>query len=154
MGKSNFSEQFRKLINCYKRIEYNPYVMRRTACLIFNQPRLIAMLHSLIARRRVGPHTQWRPRHKAFTSRLGLDAISLAWPAVVQLVVSFNSGLQWGISQEYPFFVLSQWSIWLRCIDCVRKPLCEPKFFMYFWLRIISGPIKPPGSVYYMHWPF
>ena len=38
---------------------------------------------------------------------LGLDVMSLAWPTVVQLVVSFNSGLQWGISQEYSFFVSS-----------------------------------------------
>ena len=36
VGKSNFSEQFRKLINRYKRIGYNPYVMRQTACLIIN----------------------------------------------------------------------------------------------------------------------
>ena len=34
--KSNFSEQFRKLINRYKRIGYNPYVMRQTACLVIN----------------------------------------------------------------------------------------------------------------------
>ena len=47
-------------------------------------------------------------QHKAFTSGLGLDAVSLSWPTVVQLVVSFNSGLQWGISQEYSFFVSSQ----------------------------------------------
>ena len=104
------------------------------------------MLHSLIARRRVGPQTQWRPRHKAFTSGLGLDAMSLAWLIVVQLVVFFNSGLQWGIIQEYLSlfrhsdrfdFVFS-----LRCIDWVRKPLCEPNFFMYFFfvLRTISEP--------------
>ena len=42
------------------------------------------------------------------SSGLGLDAMSLAWPTVVQLVVSFNSGLQLGISQEYSFFVSSQ----------------------------------------------
>ena len=36
VGKSNFSEQFKKLINRYKRIEYNPYVMRQTACLVIN----------------------------------------------------------------------------------------------------------------------
>ena len=36
VGKSNFSEQFRKLINRYKRIRYNPYVMRQTACLVIN----------------------------------------------------------------------------------------------------------------------
>ena len=35
-GKSNFAEQFRKLINRYKRIEYNPYIMRQTACLVVN----------------------------------------------------------------------------------------------------------------------
>ena len=35
-GKSNFSEQFRKLINRYKRIGYNPYIMRQTACLVVN----------------------------------------------------------------------------------------------------------------------
>ena len=34
VGKSNFSEQFRKRINRYKRIGYNPYVMRQTACLV------------------------------------------------------------------------------------------------------------------------
>ena len=31
--KSNFSEQFRKLINRYTRIGYNPYVMRQIACM-------------------------------------------------------------------------------------------------------------------------
>ena len=36
VGKSNCSEQFRKLINHYKRIGYNPYVMRQTACLVIN----------------------------------------------------------------------------------------------------------------------
>ena len=34
--KSNFSEQFRKLINRYKRIGYSPYIMRQTACLVVN----------------------------------------------------------------------------------------------------------------------
>ena len=37
VGKSNFSEQFRKLINRYKRIGYNPYIMRQTACLVMNR---------------------------------------------------------------------------------------------------------------------
>ena len=36
VGKSNFSEQFRKLINRYKRIGYNPYVKRQTAYLVIN----------------------------------------------------------------------------------------------------------------------
>ena len=36
VGKSNFSEQFRKLINRYKRICYSLDVMRQTACLVVN----------------------------------------------------------------------------------------------------------------------
>ena len=36
VGKSNFAEQFRKLINRYKRTGYNPYIMRQTACLVVN----------------------------------------------------------------------------------------------------------------------
>ena len=36
VGKSNFSEQFRNLINRYKRIGYNPYVMRHIAYLVIN----------------------------------------------------------------------------------------------------------------------
>ena len=36
VGKSNFSEQFRKLINPYKRISYSLDIMRQTACLVIN----------------------------------------------------------------------------------------------------------------------
>ena len=36
VGKSNCSEQFRKLINRYKRIGYNLYGMRQTVCLVIN----------------------------------------------------------------------------------------------------------------------
>ena len=36
VGKSNFSEQFRKLINRYKRISYSLDIMRQTACLVVN----------------------------------------------------------------------------------------------------------------------
>ena len=36
VGKSNFSEQFRKLINRYKRIGYSLDIMRQTACLALN----------------------------------------------------------------------------------------------------------------------
>ena len=36
IGKSNFSEQFRKFINCYKRIGYCLDIMRQTACLVVN----------------------------------------------------------------------------------------------------------------------
>ena len=36
VGKSNFSKQFKKFINRYKKIRYNPYVMRQTACLVIS----------------------------------------------------------------------------------------------------------------------
>ena len=36
VGKSNFSEQFRKQINHYKRIGYSMAIMRQTACLVVN----------------------------------------------------------------------------------------------------------------------
>ena len=36
VGKPNFSEQFRKLINRYKRIGYSLDIMRQTACLVIN----------------------------------------------------------------------------------------------------------------------
>ena len=36
VGKSNFTEKLRKLINRYKRIGYNPYIMQQTACLVVN----------------------------------------------------------------------------------------------------------------------
>ena len=36
VGKSNFSKQFRKLINRYKRIGYSLDIMRQTACLVVN----------------------------------------------------------------------------------------------------------------------
>ena len=216
MGKSNCSEQFRKLINRHKRIGYNPYVLRQTACIIINPTSVDSYASLFNCTIVVGPQTQWRPWHKDFTSGLGLDARSLAWPTVVQLVVFFNSGLQWGIIQEYSFF-FCQWSIWFCLFVClcwgltsqstifqscwdgataswvinqyfrgvkrlaqghntaevgfepqtsrsgvrhstteppcspiwfcvfadmhwVRKPLCEPNFYVFFVLRIISRP--------------
>ena len=36
VGKSNFSEQFRKPINRYKRIGYSLDIMRQTVCLVVN----------------------------------------------------------------------------------------------------------------------
>ena len=52
------------------------------------------MLRSLVARRRFGPLTQWRSLRKTLTSGLGLEDMSLAWPAVVQLLVFIYSSMQ------------------------------------------------------------
>ena len=35
-GMTDFSDQFRKIIMRYKRIGYNLYVMRQSACLVIN----------------------------------------------------------------------------------------------------------------------
>ena len=52
IGKNDFSFQFRKIITCYRCTGYNLNVMRQSACLVFNQSRLITFLNmlSLIAR--------------------------------------------------------------------------------------------------------
>ena len=46
VGKSRFSEQFRKLINRYKRIGYSLDIMQQTACLVVNP--IIADGYSLL----------------------------------------------------------------------------------------------------------
>ena len=53
IDKKNFNYHFKKIIVRYKKIGYNINVMRQTACLVVN-PRLTALLTSLIARRWVG----------------------------------------------------------------------------------------------------
>ena len=57
VGKSNFSEQLRELINRYKKIGYSLDIIRQTACLVVN-PIIVDSHASLIARRRFGPQTQ------------------------------------------------------------------------------------------------
>ena len=51
IGRTEFTDQFRKIIIRHKRIGYDLNVMRQSACLVINQSRLITLLHSLIARR-------------------------------------------------------------------------------------------------------
>ena len=73
-------------------------------------------------------------------------AISLAWPTDVQLVVSFNSGLQGGLAKStlslFRHSDQSEFVFSLRCIDCVRKPLCE-----YFLCIFIKNNIGTQGEV-------
>ena len=68
VGKSKFSEQFRKLISRYKRVGYSRDIMRQTACLVIN-PIIVDGYASLF---RFGPQTQVRPLRKTLTSGLGL----------------------------------------------------------------------------------
>ena len=57
VGKPNFSDQFKKIVKCYNRVGYNLDIMRQSACLVLTQSQFIAMVSSLIARRRVRPQT-------------------------------------------------------------------------------------------------
>ena len=40
VGKPNFSDQFKKIIKCYKNVGYNLDIMRQFACLVVNQIRV------------------------------------------------------------------------------------------------------------------
>ena len=87
VGKSNFSEQFRKLIDRYKRIGYSLDIMRQTACLVVN-PIIVDGYASLFN------CTTAVRASDSMTSGLGLDDMSLVWPTVVQLLVFIYSGIQ------------------------------------------------------------
>ena len=66
---------------------------------------------------------------------------TLAWSAIVQLVVFFNSGSQWIL--VYPRVLVFVEIIVINgfCVFAmVREPLCEPKFFCIFVLSNISVP--------------
>ena len=69
--------------------------------------------------------------------------MSLAWPTVVQLVVSLTLACSGGLAKSTLSlfrhsdrfdFVFS-----LRCIDCVTKPLCESKFYIFFYIKYYIG---------------
>ena len=86
--------------------------MRQTACLVIN-PTSVDRYASLFKLHDSGLGLTLNDGLDIKLSQVGRGLmlclwLSLAWPTVVQLVVSFNSGLQWGISQEYSFFVLLQ----------------------------------------------
>ena len=54
MGRTDFFDQFRKIVIRHKRIGYNLNVMRQTACLVINPITVDILLHSLIARWWIG----------------------------------------------------------------------------------------------------
>ena len=119
VGKSNFAEQFRKLINRSKRIGYNPYIMRQTACLVVNSVTVdsYALLFNCTTVVRASDSMTFPSLRKAFTSGLGLDALSLVWLSVVQLVVFFNSRslvLCWAKSTCLCFIIVINFTLFLR----------------------------------------
>ena len=76
-------------------------------------------MSSLDARRRFGPRARWRPLCETLTSGLGLGNMSLAWPAVVQLLVFICSGTHWnccGCSSLLIMVINLICMFWLWCI--------------------------------------
>ena len=60
VGKTDFSEQFKKIVTRHKKIDYN--ILRGNLhAWMLTQVCLITLRPFLIARRRVGPQTKWRP---------------------------------------------------------------------------------------------
>ena len=109
------------------------------------------MLHSLIARWRVRPQTQWRPRHKAFTSGLRLDAMSLAWPTVV---LAFWSPCLW--KRELVFVLIVH-----LFVSYAHVNLCH--FFSSSWCQGLTAASACGSSwtflftffkVFYFDWHF
>ena len=99
VGKSNFSEQVRKLINRYKRVGYNLHIIRQTACLVVNPITVDCHAFHFYCTVELVNQTKWRPQqwrlqHKAFINGLPSAAMSWAWPAVAQLMVFLSSGWQ------------------------------------------------------------
>ena len=69
--------------------------MRQTDCLVVNQIIVdgYASLFNCTTAVRASDSMKPRPLRKTLTSGLGLDDMSLAWPAVVQLLVFIYSGI-------------------------------------------------------------
>ena len=57
MGRTEFSDQFRKIFIRHKRIGYDLNVMRQSACFMINPITADNLLYSLIARRWIGHQT-------------------------------------------------------------------------------------------------
>ena len=79
VGKSNFSEQFRKLINRYKRIGCDPYVLRQTACLVIN-PTSVDSYASLLKLHDDGSGLRLNDGLDIKLSQVGWDLMLCLWP--------------------------------------------------------------------------
>ena len=79
VGKSNFSKQFRKPINRYKRIGYNPYVMRQIACLVIN-PTSVDSYASLFNCRTAGRVSDSMTGLDIKLSQVGWGLMICLWP--------------------------------------------------------------------------
>ena len=118
-----FSDQFRKIIICYKRTGYNMNVMRQTACLVVN-PITVDNCAALF-----NCTTAGHPIYGSLNFHLGwlgLDAVSLVGPTGVQLLGFCCS------SVSVLFLLLSTQIVLSQCwiLDCMFAGL------MHWWVEV------------------
>ena len=87
---TDFSDQFRKVIMLYKRIGYNPNVMRQSACLVINPITVdgYAALFNCTPVDRASDSMMARPKAIHF-SWFGPELSFLAWSTGAQLIIFF-----------------------------------------------------------------
>ena len=124
------------------------------------QSLLVAVLHSLIARRRFGPRARWRPLRETLASGLGLGGLSLAWSAVVQLLAFIYSGVQWNWPWVLVFVYHCDWFDFyvFALVRWLGWGLCASRTFEYFCIGssigtqggvgLLWGCFRPPPVVY------
>ena len=97
----------------------------------------MALLHSLIARRRFGPQTQWRPPRKTLTSGLGLDV----GPPWFNYWFSFTLAYS-RISHKYSsLFIIVYNLIFMFSLWCTELgAFMRTEFLCISVLRVASGP--------------
>ena len=86
----DLSDQFRKIIICYKRTGYNINIMRESACLVFNP----ITVNNFASFGGSGVRLNDGPDIKLFILvGWGRSFLSVAWPTGVQLLVFFCSSV-------------------------------------------------------------
>ena len=90
VDRNDFSDQFRKIIIHYKRTGYNMNVMQQTTCLVVYRVNPITVnnfvaLFNCTPAGRTSDLMMTLAKFFKYLSWLGLDALSLVGPTVVQL---------------------------------------------------------------------
>ena len=91
MGRTDFSDQFRKIVIRHKRIVSDLNVMRQSACLVIN-PITVEKFAALF--NRASDSMVARPKAIHF-SGWDRSSSSIAWSTGAQMMIFFASDFQW-----------------------------------------------------------
>ena len=144
VGKSNFLEEFRKLIKRYKRIGYNPFVMRQTVCLVIN-PTSVDSYASLFNCMTAGQASRLDDGLDIKLSQVGWGLMLCFWPSPpwfnwwLPLTLAFSGGLAKSTLSLFRHSDRFDFVFLLRCIDWVRKTLGELNFLCIFCIKNYIG---------------